>query len=747
MNNLLELRGSFDSEGGRPPSYRNMPKNKSLYFSHIEALLSSLRDVLNYWANVEYMDEILISTFYDTIISKSNRIESYFKSPESDSNSKVVGTRFSNASDPNSNIINNGETKYIVTYLISEEDLLLTIERLERIIEWLRDNFENKITYNEVKTLQDSGTDFGFVTRTDFYAFLADSYYITEFGVLENEADLSEDSLITLYETGNEIIELLRNIGIDIPPNRKLSDLTVLLRNNEIEFLKSAAPELISMAIKDFSELDSLEYEQTESLEGRYEIDENPLDEPVIGVIDTMFDEDSYFSEWVDFRNTLDPSIPIDNEDYYHGTAVTSIIVDGPRFNPHLQDNCGNFRVRHFGVATQRGFSSFEILKTIKEVVSTNLDIKVWNLSLGSTKEINDNFVSPEAAILDEIQHEYDVIFVIAGTNKNTDNNVVKIGSPADSINSLVVNSVKLDGNPASYTREGPVLSFYKKPDISYYGGDRDEPMIVAGGLSGYTVYGTSYAAPWVSRKLSFLIQKIGMSREVAKALLIDSAISWENKKIALNKIGYGILPKKIEDIINSSNDEIKFFINGSSRAHKTYNFNLPLPQENNEFPYVVKTTLVSFPECSRNHGVDYTNTELNLRIGMLNKTSVKTVNDDLQNVGGYYTYEQEARKHFRKWDNVKVVNEGYSTRKQTKKPIISEPLWGLEVKAVNRNGRTSANNLKYGIVVTFKEINGRNRIGDFKRMARSRGWLVNEIDIVQSLQIYNQAHQDIEFE
>ena len=70
------------------------------------------------------------------------------------------------------------------------------------------------------------------------------------------------------------------------------------------------------------------------------------------------------------------------------------------------------------------------------------------------------------------------------------------------------------------------------------------------------------------------------------------------------------------------------------------------MPQENNEFPYVVKTTLVSFPECSRNHGVDYTNTELNLRIGMLNKTSVKTVNDDLQNVGGYYTYEQEARKH-----------------------------------------------------------------------------------------------------
>lgn len=79
-------------------------------------------------------------------------------------------------------------------------------------------------------------------------------------------------------------------------------------------------------------------------------------------------------------------------------------------------------------------------------------------------KEINQNFISPEAAELDKIQFEYDVIFVIAGTNRSLfedeRNDVVRIGAPADSINALVVNAVKNDNTSASYTRVGPVLSF-----------------------------------------------------------------------------------------------------------------------------------------------------------------------------------------------------------------------------------------------------------------------------------------------
>lgn len=74
--------------------------------------------------------------------------------------------------------------------------------------------------------------------------------------------------------------------------------------------------------------------------------------------------------------------------------------------------------------------------------------------------------------MLDKIQYEFDVIFVIAGTNKRvSDKARMKIGAPADSINSLVVNAVDKDNKPATYSREGKVLSFFNKPDISYFGG------------------------------------------------------------------------------------------------------------------------------------------------------------------------------------------------------------------------------------------------------------------------------------
>lgn len=188
----------------------------------------------------------------------------------------------------------------------------------------------------------------------------------------------------------------------------------------------------------------------------------HPQNEPVIGVIDTQFNEKVYFHEWVEYKNLLDPNIPLSRKDYEHGTAVSYIIVDGPQGNPELADGCGRFRVRHFGVATNNGFSSFTVLKMIRNIVASNRDIKVWNLSLGSKLEIKPNFISPEAAELDRIQSEYDVIFVVAGTNipAGVTKKNMRIGSPADSLNSMVVNAVDFAGNSASYTRIGPVLSF-----------------------------------------------------------------------------------------------------------------------------------------------------------------------------------------------------------------------------------------------------------------------------------------------
>ena len=68
----------------------------------------------------------------------------------------------------------------------------------------------------------------------------------------------------------------------------------------------------------------------------------------------------------------IDKDLPVDSEDEFHGTAVTSLIVDGGTINPELDDGCGHFRVKHFGVAKKGFNSSSFIMDTIEKIVENN---------------------------------------------------------------------------------------------------------------------------------------------------------------------------------------------------------------------------------------------------------------------------------------------------------------------------------------------------------------------------------------
>lgn len=290
----------------------------------------------------------------------------------------------------------------------------------------------------------------------------------------------------------------------------------------------------------------------------------------------------------------------------------------------------------------------------------------MWNISLGSNQEINDNFISAEAAVLDQIQNQHDVVFVIAGTNKpNPD--VEKIGSPADSINGIVVNSVTKQGLSTSYSRRGIALSFFAKPDVAYYGGSAEEYINVCEPLGEANVAGTSYAAPWIARKMSYLIDILGLNRELAKALLIDAAKGWNYRPTPerISLFGHGIVPIKIEDIVKTKDDEIKFLITDVSEEWNTYNYSFPVPLIDDKYPYVARATMCYYPTCNRSQGVDYTNTELNIHFGRLKDDGkINTINGDRQNEEDelfedrFLLLESEARENFRKWDNVKYIAE-----------------------------------------------------------------------------------------
>ncbi len=162
------------------------------------------------------------------------------------------------------------------------------------------------------------------------------------------------------------------------------------------------------------------------------------------------------------------------------------------------------------------------------------------------------------------------------------------------------------------------------------------------------SVKGTSFAAPWISRKLSYLINVLGLSREIAKALLVHSASTWDKQQNDPTLVGHGVVPIHIKDIVHSKDDEIQFVIQGISEKYNTYNYKLPVPVVKDKHPFISKATLCYFPACSRNQGVDYTNTELDISFGRLNGAKIKTINNNYQiDEFNHYTWEEDARKFF----------------------------------------------------------------------------------------------------
>lgn len=748
MNEILQLKGTFEQKKATSPSsLPNIPKNKSITIKHLLDLKNSLEDVRDFWKNEKLKIKPLVSIYYFDVIAKSNRIKGILENNIKKNNASIVGAKFSNGD----------KKKHIITHCISNKTLDNAINNLELVISVIKINFGEIITHEDIKNIiankYKNFFDKEKIAKTRFVYTVVDSYYVENFGIEKNNINLEENSIITLYNTGTSTSKIMKQLDINFLNIRSIDETTLLLTPDQYNLLKTKAPYLISMAVSDIS---TLEKEDILNVDETIISIPSPSNEPTIGVIDTMFDKNVYFSEWVTFINKVDSNILLTTEDYKHGTMVSSIIVDGSNINPELDDGCGRFKVRHFGVATSGRFSSFSILRSIKEIVETNRDIKVWNLSLGSSMEINPNFISPEAAILDKIQFENNVIFIVAGTNKPRNSKVKKIGAPADSINSLVVNSVGFDNKPADYSREGLVLSFFNKPDISYYGGDKRKGIRACSPYGEAIVSGTSFAAPWITRKVAYLIEVLGLTRELAKALIIDSATGWSNNFYSPQLIGYGVVPININDIIKTQDDEIKFVINGISEEYDTYNYNIPIPEDKEKQPFVSKATLCYFTNCSRNQGVDYTNTEMDIHFGKITKTKtgtlkINSINDNKQSEEGkILLYENTARSLYRKWDNVKHIRENFKTPTgKNKKPKQKQEngLWGISIKTKERLSKEDGSNLKFGLVITLKEVNGKNRIQEFIQLCQFRGWLVTRIDIENKIDIYNKAEEEVIFE
>lgn len=73
--------------------------------------------------------------------------------------------------------------------------------------------------------------------------------------------------------------------------------------------------------------------------------------------------------------------------------------------------------------------------------------------------------------------------------------------------------------------------------------------------------------------------------------------------------------------------------------------------------------------------------------------------------------------------------------------------LWGISLKTKERLDKGFGENMRFGLVVTLRAIDGVNRVDDFIQRCSFRAWIVNKINVEARVDIFNVAEQEIEFE
>ena len=777
MNPVIE----FDESSNRFESMANLskpgamsfPQDKTLTADTVQNLCDQLQSIQHTYPHQDLIGGVLIDVVCERVLPKSKRIKRLFTlSLQEPSDKHIRGARFCETLP----------RKHVFTYFLQPLVLNKAIERLVKLHRVLAIFPEEKIDATLFSDLFTAGkekkgkligssirfSDFG-LSKTEFCQLVCELVYIEEFVSYKRtvlQEGYEKGGVFQLIKTARDFEEIMSRLGITSPDVLNKQDGVFYFTPAEIKVLETFAPFLVSMSVKDDFKLSMLSNTAADKPSPRIPL---PTSEPVIGVIDTAFDsQNAYFSDWVESCDQLGYDLASNpqqrNEAVRHGTQVCSIIVDGPSLNPDLDDGCGRFRVKHFRLLNGPGENSSisTILRKLESIIVQNTTIRVWNFSFGSVNPVSENHMSVIGAELDRLQYLYDVIFVVSGSNdeRRDASHLKKLGAPADSLNSLVVNAISFSGDPASYSRCGPVLSFFTKPDVCYYGGDDNRRMNVWGPNGWEKARGTSFAAAWISRKVGYLIYYMRLSREAAKAMLIDSAAGWnptDNRELK----GFGCVPVRIEDVIQSQNDEIRFILTGECSAYETYTYALPIPIVDSKYPYYARATLCYFPEGERWQGVDYTQTELDIHFGRLVKktkvvdskvvfyTGIKPINNNTQGEQGKASNrEAEARRLYRKWDNVKHICEKMSKRRYPREILNQEnPLWGVSIRKKERANGLQKHGLRFGVVITLKEMYGINRINAFIKKSQALGWTVKPIDIDARINFYAEAEIDIDWD
>lgn len=273
--------------------------------------------------------------------------------------------------------------------------------------------------------------------------------------------------------------------------------------------------------------------------------------------------------------------------------------------------------------------------------------MKVWNLSVSITREVDDSKFSDFAMALDALQEQYNILICkSAGNCQNFAMHLPKgrIHEGADSVLSLVVGSMahkkgQFDcadiDNPSPFTRVGPGPEFIIKPEVAHYGGnagtDNHGKPVISGvksfSTNGTTIEnaGTSFSTPRVASLATGLFQELDEKFDplLIKGLIIHSATYPHNLHIPeterANQIGFGI-PQNIHNILYNDPYEATLILRDTlAKGEYIDIMDFPMPKsliQNGFYTGQIIATLVYEPILDPSQGIEYCQSNIDLKFG-----------------------------------------------------------------------------------------------------------------------------------
>ena len=312
--------------------------------------------------------------------------------------------------------------------------------------------------------------------------------------------------------------------------------------------------------------------------------------------------------------------------------------------------------------------------------------IKIYNISMGTSAVLYNEF-SYAAYILDILQKEYDVLFIISAGNCQPGCETSRcITSPAESVHSISVGSVAhTDTNiqkkhtPSLFTRHGPAPLGFIKPDIAAYGGAHSEHF---GRLKPVGVFsigvqnelaediGTSHAVPMVTSKAAKLYHKYShafKSPDITKTLLIHDAFLNTPSNTTDIYCGYGVLSEE-----NKDSNHVTYIHQGLVKPEQIVELpEIPIPPDmikNGAVNGNIIITLVykTYVDIAYPHYYCMTMLDISLGYYSGNKwISVMTAKDTVGLPKG-----KDAQELF-KWQPVKVFTKRFKNKKLPDKLLL----------------------------------------------------------------------------